>query len=179
MFRMTTLKISLLSALATLFLLVAILSACGSSTSSPTSGSTSNSTPTSAPATNVDICTLVTAQEMSQIVGETVTAQPKTLETGIPACDYKAASGNVVPSVVMGLHQPNGKTIYSSVQVHYKGSSGYQEVNGIGDQAFDSGDGAFYALKGDTCLDIVLAQNPDVRFAQLKQIATLAVGRLP
>ncbi len=90
MFRITTLKMSLLSALATLFLLVAMLSACGSSTSSPTSGSTSNSTPTSAPATNVDVCTLVTAQEMSQIVGETVTAQPKTLETGIPACDYKS-----------------------------------------------------------------------------------------
>lgn len=175
MFRITTLKMSLLSALATLFLLVA----CGSSTSSPTSGFTSNSTLTNAPATNVDACTLVTAQEMSQIVGETVTAQPKTLETGSPVCDYEAASGNVVPSVVMGLLQPDGKVIYSSVQVHYKGLSGYQEVNGIGDQAFDSGDGSFYALKGDTCLDIVLAQNPDVRFAQLKQIATLAVGRLP
>src|SRR5215469_14943534 len=141
MFRITTLKMSLLSALATLFLLVPMLSACGSSTSSPSSGSTSNSTSSSAPATHVDVCTLVTAQEMSQIVGETMTAQPKTLETGIPACDYKAASGNVVPSVVMDLHQPNGKIIYSSVQVHYKGSSGYKEVNGIGDQAFDSGDG--------------------------------------
>src|SRR5258708_24041709 len=115
MFGLASLKISLLSALASLFLRVGILSACGSSTSSPTSGSTSNSTPTSAPATNVDICTLVTAQEMSQIVGETVTAQPKTLETGIPACDYKSASGTVVPSVVIGLHQPNGTTIYSSV----------------------------------------------------------------
>src|SRR5260370_13205735 len=164
MFRMTTLKISLLSALATLFLLVAILSACGSSTSSPTSGSTSNSTPTSAPATNVDVCTLVTAQEMSQIVGETVTAQPKTLETGIPACDYKSASGNVVPSVVMGLHQPTGKTIYSSVQFHYKGSSGYQEVNGIGDQPLDSAHGAFYPLKGDTSLTTVLSHTPHPLF---------------
>src|SRR5258708_22688691 len=107
MFGLASLKISLLSALASLFLRVGILSACGSSTSSPTSGSTSNSTPTSAPATNVDICTLVTAQEMSQIVGETVTEQPKTLETGIPACDYKSRSGNFVPTLVCAQQLPN------------------------------------------------------------------------
>ena len=48
-----------------------------------------------------------------------------------------------------------------------------------GDQAFDSGDGTFYALKGDACIDIALAQKPDLRLAQFKKIAALAIGRLP
>jgi len=48
----------------------------------------------------------------------------------------------------------------------------------VGEQAFDSADGAFYALKGDTCLDIVITQDPNIRFEQLKRIATLAIGRM-
>jgi ABC-type Fe3+-hydroxamate transport system substrate-binding protein len=167
-----------------LILLTLMLSACGSSSSSPTpspanTSQTKYGTPASPSTTNVDVCTLVSAPEMSQIVGETVTAQAKTLQTGIPACSYKAASGNPVPGVVIGIHKPNGKTTCNSAKSLYKGSPGNREVSGIGEQAFDSGDGALYALKGDSCLDIVLAQNPDLRFAQLKQIATLAVGRMP
>ena len=116
---------------------------------------------------------------MSKIVGGAVTAQPKTLQTGIPACTYKATSGNPVPGAVVAIHRPNGKAAYLSAQSSYKKSPGYKEVSGLGDQAFDSADGAFYALKGDACLDVVLAQNPDVRFNQLKEIATLAIGRMP
>jgi hypothetical protein len=164
------------------FLIVGLtLNACSSSSSAPPSSSaeSSKSAPASAPSANVDVCALVTAEEMSKIVGDTVTAQPKTLQTGIPACNYKANSGNPVPNGIIAIHRPNGKATYLTAQALYKKSAGYKEVSGLGDQAFDSADGAFYALKGDACLDVVLAQNPDLRFNQLKQIATLAIGRMP
>jgi hypothetical protein len=178
-------EVFLASFIPTVLVMMAALSGCTSSSSSPPSAptntgqSTSASSNASTPTANIDVCSLVTAEEMTKIVGEPVTAQPKTLQTGIPACNYKAASGNPVPGAVIGIHKPNGKVTYTSAQSLYKGSRGNQEVSGIGDKAFDSGDGALYALKGDACLDIVLAQNPDLRFAQLKQIATLAIGRMP
>jgi hypothetical protein len=164
----------------TLLVLLLTWSACASSTSSTASTSTTTPAekPASAPAANLDVCALVTAQEMSEIVGGTVTAQPRTLQTGIPACSYKSTAGNPVPGATIAVHKPNGVATYKSAQGSYKSSKGYQEVTGIGEQAFDSADGAFYALKGDTCLDVVLAQNPDIRFAQLKRIATLAIGRM-
>jgi hypothetical protein len=80
---------------------------------------------------------------------------------------------------MLGLHQPNGKKTYKDAQSFYKSSSGKTDVGGIAEQAFDSGDGTFYALKGDTCVDIVLTQQPDLRLEQFKKIATLVVGRLP
>jgi Protein of unknown function (DUF3558) len=165
------------------FFLIAslILNACSSSSSAPPSNSaeSAKSAPASAPSANLDVCALVTAEEMSKIGGETVTSQPKTLQTGIPACSYKATSGNPIPNGVVAIHRPNGKSTYLTAQALYKKSPGYKEVSGLGEEAFDSNDGAFYALKGDACLDVVLAQNPDVRFNQLKQIATLAIGRMP
>lgn len=157
--------------------LVALLSACGSaSTGARTTDP--RSTPTVAPSLNIDACTLVTAAEMSKIVGAALTAQPKTLQNGDPACNFKPADGALQPSVLLGVHK-DGQNYYSSAQSLYKGTSGYKEVSGVGNQAFDSGDGTFYTLKGDTCVDVVIIQNPEVRSAQLKQIATLAVGRLP
>jgi hypothetical protein len=126
----------------------------------------------------VDACALVTAQEMSKIVGAAMTAQPKTLQNGDPACNFKPTNGALQPSVLLGVHK-DGQNYYSSAQSLYKGTPGYKEVSGVGDQAFDSGDGTFYTLKGDTCVDVVIIQNPDARSAQLKQIAALAVGRLP
>ncbi len=162
--------------LVTLMTIPFIATACGSSSNSPAPAA-SNTAPTVAPP-SVDVCSLVTAEEMSKIVGEAVTSQPKTLQTGIPACGYKANSRNPVPGVTIAIHKPDGKTTYQSAQSMYKTSRGRSDVSGIGEQAFDSGDGTFYALKGDTCLDIVLAQNPDLRLEQFKKIATTAMGRL-
>ena len=159
-------------------LLFIVLALDGCSSPSPsTETKSSEPAPPAASSADADVCTLVTAEEMSQVFGETVTSQAKTLQTGIPACTYKAASGNPIPGATVALHKP-GKAVYSSTQATYKKSPGYQEVSGIGEQAMDSGDGSFYALKGDTCLDIVLTQKPELRLAQFKKIATLAIGRM-
>ena len=127
----------------------------------------------------LDVCALVSADEMAKIVGQAMTLQPKTLQTGIPACNYKNGTGNPIPAVTIAIHKPNGKSTYTMAQTMYKKTAGYQEVSGIGEQAFDSNDGAFYAVKGDSCLDVVITQDPKIRFDQLKQIATIAIGRIP
>jgi hypothetical protein len=160
-----------------LLFIVLALSSCSSPAPSAETKTASEPTPPVASSGDGDVCALVTAEEMSQIFGETVTSQPKTLQTGIPACTYKAASRNPIPGATITLHKP-GKAIYSSAQAMFKKTPGYQEVSGIGEQAMDSGDGAFYALKGDTCLDIVLTQKPELRLEQFKKIATLAVGKM-
>jgi hypothetical protein len=160
-----------------LLLLAGLVSACGSSAGSATQGSGNTSTPTAAPSINLDACTLVTAQEMSKIVGTTVTAQSQTLSNGDPSCSYKPISGALQPSILLGVHK-DGENYYSSAQSLYTGTPGYKLVSGVGDQAFDSGQGTFYTLKGTICIDVVIIQNPKVRSAQLKEIAVLAVGRL-
>jgi len=171
-----------------LLVLIFLVAGCRSSdkpsTESPTPAISSDTSATPiaevalSKGSTFDVCSLVSAKEMSEIVGEMVSAQAKTLQTGIPSCSYKAASGNPIPGVTIGLHQSNGKQTYKNAQSFYKSSSGKTEVSGIGEQAFDSGDGTFYALKGDNCLDIVLTQQPDLRLEQFKKIATLAVSRL-
>src|SRR5689334_17830930 len=121
-----------------LLILIFTLSGCGSSNSSPTPtgvpASTAQSPAANMPPPNVDVCALVTAQEMSQIVGETVTAKGKTLQTGIPACTYRAASGNPIPGVTMAIHKPNAKATYNMALAAYKKSDKYREVTGIGEQ---------------------------------------------
>lgn len=157
-------------------LLAVLVSACGTSLAEAPA-STARVTPTVAPSLAVDACALVTAQEMSTIVGVAMTATPQTLSTGDPTCRYKPVSGALQPGVLLGVHK-DGRNYYSSAQSLYVGTPGYKEVSGVGDQAFDSGDGTFYALKGTLCVDVVMIQNPAVRSGQLKQIAALAVSRL-
>jgi hypothetical protein len=164
-----------------LLTLTLTLTACSSSTSSlPSSGTVSHSLSTGiATPAILDVCALVSTDEMAKIVGQAMTSQPKTLQTGIPACNYKNGTGNPIPAVTIAIHKPNGKSTYTMAQTMYKKTAGYQEVSGIGEQAFDSNDGAFYAMKGDSCLDVVITQDPKIRFDQLKQIATIAIGRMP
>ncbi len=157
-------------------LLAMLVSACGFS-SAGTLAVGPSTTPTVVPTLDLNACSLVTVQEMGKIVGTEVTATPQTLSTGDPACHYKPASGALQPSVLLGVHK-DGQNYYNSAQSLYVGTPAYREVSGVGDAAFDSGDGTFYTLKGTICIDVVMIQNPVVRSAQLKKIAALAVSRL-
>jgi hypothetical protein len=161
-------------------LLCGLLSLVGCGTRSAAGSPSSASGQTRA----LDACTLVTAAEASTILG--VTLQSNTVPEGSASrCVYfTAADGPSTTFAAININ-PAGKTTYDSVKQSLQSSGGIQNVTGVGDDAYWSGED-LSVLKGDTILTVTVdgdAQrtfqlNDPQKLSVEKQLAEQAIAHL-
>jgi hypothetical protein len=155
-----------------------VLAGCGS-------GANAGSPPSSGGQTStLDACTLVTAAQESTILG--VTLQSNNVPEGSASrCVYfTAADGSSTTFAAINAN-PAGKLTYESVKQSLQGTGAIQNVSGVGDDAYWSGED-LTLLKGDTILTVTVdgdAQhtypiNDPQKLSLEKQIAQLAISHL-
>jgi hypothetical protein len=127
-----------------IFIILLSLSACAGqqnnkTADSQTAGQTAASTATEKSATST-LCDIITAADISKIVGTEFKADPNLLPTQTATtkgCDYKDASGfglNIISNY--DNESQAAADAYDDVYQLQQGSAGYQELNGIGQKAF-------------------------------------------
>jgi hypothetical protein len=161
-------------------LIVASLAACGSSPSTSSSSASSPSaaakTPTPGP---IAACKLLTAQDATQLAGETFTAGA---EAGL-TCTYTSGNSLVVLSVVQA---PSSAAVQAALlqQQQTFGASGFTKTQLSGAEA------AYEFLQGASGLNVIEVVRGNILFvietvgsapteASLKVAATTVLGRLP
>jgi hypothetical protein len=166
-----------------------MVAACGGSTpgggTAPTapsqgtaSGPAATSGATAAPAAGgsaPDPCTLITAQEASTALG----TDAGTPNSGGGQCAYNTATGSLT---VRATQYPDGSTAqasYAGTRTAAKGGvPGFQDVTGIGDNAFLTGGGLMEFEKGSTVVTIVLLSSGNPTSATMTTLGQAAAGRL-
>jgi hypothetical protein len=141
-------------------------------TSAPSATSTATpADPVAAAATGT--CGLVTQQEASTALG--AAAAPGDSSNG--GCVYKGPADATLSAVIVF----GNKTEIDQVKASLVGTTGYQDVPGVGDSAFiKSGDGGgqFYCVKGTRVLMLTLSQGSGSIADALMTVGTTACGRL-
>ena len=122
-----------------------------------------------------DACALVTAEEAGTILGQSgVTTE---LTPGdFSYCFYRDATGGAIGATSYTAH--GGATSFAA----WKGGSGAQPVDGIGDDAvFDPSSATLFILKGDAIMGITAGIGSDAEAQRLdwaKQFGAIAADRM-
>ena len=148
-------------------------SSAGSASAAPSAGSGGGT------GSADDACDLVTAEEVSGIVGETVTAQPPAGTFGansVSLCTFSGASGALVLTVGQGDVGANTSGFGAAA------GAGAVPVPGLGDEAFYlASGGTIYVRQGTTYVVSALqfaSITGDAVKSGLEQIVRTALGRL-
>jgi hypothetical protein len=167
----------------------AALSACSKSSPAPDTAAPASDTAASTP-TQADIakavaaanqtdsrkaCELVTAAEMSTILGSTVAAEPNESSSGKTECIYKPASG-ISPYVEFSVEWGEGETAMKAAGMMDKHEPGIASpYDGIGDQAVAVGP-SLLIRNGNDAIWIVFSGVDDAP-AKAKKIFDTAKAR--
>jgi hypothetical protein len=119
-------------------------------------------------------CALVTAAEMSAILGTAIVAEPR--QGGATECNYKPASG-ISPTVKLTVDWGDGKIAMASAGMMGRREPGLTSpYDGIGDQAVAVGP-ALMIRTGDDLMTIVFSGVSDAP-AKARRIFETAKGRM-
>ncbi len=148
----------------------------GASQPGATSAASVAGVPTKAPGgggTTAGVCSLVTTDELAEILGVPVTTR---VLTGPPdTCDVQADGAPILAFV---LTTTGGGAVYGA----YAGDPAATSISGMGDKAAYSPSSALLVvLKGDTLLSMSAfdpAKTADERLEQMKKVAAIAAGRM-
>ncbi len=130
----------------------------GSATGNPTPGATGTGTGTAAPdlAAAPDPCTLLTAEDLAQALGETFTAEPPTADADRRACVWTASETGHVVNV---NEYPLVGDLQELMAAAWDVNKAPTLVSGVGKAAFRT-DSQFYALLNRFVLAIVFLEIP-------------------
>ncbi len=158
----------------------------------PTTASTpttaTGSTGTVAPS-NVDPCSLVTTQQVSQILGATVQSQQQTVSIGTtqaPSCHYTSTQQGAIASLGLLVNQDTttAQSAFSQLKQAVQATAGsqFQTINGVGSDAFTDGN-VLYVLKDNVLLVTAAAvaghsTDKSMSLRAEQQLAQAAVQRL-
>lgn len=123
----------------------------------------------------VDSCALVTAEELSQIIGGKIGAATP-VQTPRPHCTFSVAGKGMLKSVAVWAYHESAKIAFENGKT---GLAPIKAVPALGDEAY-WGMNLMNVLKGDIYLQIQLIFPKGVdAFTISKKIAEQAVTRLP
>jgi Protein of unknown function (DUF3558) len=166
-----------------------LIAACGGSTGGrapagpPGAGATSASTTTAAATSNApantstDVCSLVTQDEASTVLGIAAGAPDNTV-----GCSYMGPAGQTLEVIVLPV-PGSSSAAFDAAKSQSQSTPGFQDIRGAGDDAFmagGTGGGLFECLKGSKFMDITLSLGSDaaINSAALATAGTTACGRL-
>ncbi len=175
--------------LATIVLLTLILSCGGGggddaddsgddSGGEPTAEATKDSTSDdSGDDDDLDVCSLITADEASEALGEKITSTEPTTFPPLYSCAYDSENGVIILTVVTGTRE-------EVEEIYEVGTEGYEKVDGVGEKAHWSGSpaDALEVLEGDynVRISVFSLGEEELDYKQLSiELAGSALDRLP
>jgi hypothetical protein len=156
-----------------------LLTGCGGSEPPPAETETETSAPEPAPAATTDVCALVTAEEIQEVLGEAPGA-PEASSAGLGGCRWPSASSSA--TLLEMSVAPTSLKSYDDFVADYGREFGgenpskeyYRPHEGVGDWAlYRKDDGVLQVYVGDRMLQIVAPEEKSVA------IAAMALSRFP
>ncbi|MGE5223915.1 MAG: hypothetical protein ACM3PY_15865 [Omnitrophica WOR_2 bacterium] len=129
-------------------------------------------------ASNINVCSLITKEEAEAALGSPVGDPVEQSYPPLYGCDYKTTNMNKVgiSLVVYEDVQEAEAAFQMEIDLNH-----YEEVSGIGDRALRPEILNISVLKGKYELSIVVVNDSDdeTRYEKAKELAEIALGRLP
>lgn len=176
--------------LASVFVLVLILAACGGAAAPATPGPGGGpGTPVGGPTTrpgqpvgSIDACTLLSDEEIEAATEEAVAERRQSTLTQVfpSVCDIVLEGGG---SLTVGIRTPGGRSMYETSFEPFIGEGDFavldEVVTGLGDKAARSGQSEIMVLQGDVLFDLhFIGARPD-KLPAVRYLAERILARLP